>query len=376
MKKHLKGLDSLRAIAALVVLFAHVELLKNQHFFTDSTEPISVLPDSHLAVILFFVISGFLITFLLMRELKINDKISLKKFYFRRMLRILPLYYLVLFLSFLLVKTDHSATSTVLSIGVFPNLAQALGDGWKSSPQIWSIGVEENFYLLWPLLLSPLFFARKKTLSKFLVSFIVIWSLLPHILGFLNVNYFHRESDTILEKYLLFYGNKFNCIAIGAFIGVAYANRNTWINVFNSNKILFPLIIMTFSLWFLQFKIAHFNDELYAVLFAMIILSAIAPKTINIDNKVTSFLGKISYGIYMYHWIVIVLVIKYMPLKQNNLSYNFLLFFMAITVTIFVSWLSYVLFEIRFLNWKRKFIVFEMESDKTILNLEFEKKNK
>lgn len=108
-----------------------------------------MVPSGHLGVILFFVLSGFLITYLIVKELEAKT-FSFKKFYHRRILRIWPLYYLILLISYILFEPSFSIKGLLLCLSIFPNVAHAIGEGWQSSPQIWSIGVEEQFYLIWP----------------------------------------------------------------------------------------------------------------------------------------------------------------------------------------------------------------------------------
>ena len=89
MKRYFKGLDTLRAIAALVVVIAHIELHKYLNNIPNVVNhPFIKIPDGHIAVILFFVLSGFLITFLLIKEKEKKGRISLKNFYLRRIFRI------------------------------------------------------------------------------------------------------------------------------------------------------------------------------------------------------------------------------------------------------------------------------------------------
>src|SRR5690606_6627470 len=110
----LKGLGTLRALAALIVLWGHVELLKQREALPNllDNNPL-IFPDGHIAVILFFVLSGFLITYLLVRENEHFGKISYKNFLMRRILRIWPLYYTILLLSFLFINSEYS-TKTIL----------------------------------------------------------------------------------------------------------------------------------------------------------------------------------------------------------------------------------------------------------------------
>lgn len=350
MKEHLKGLDTLRAIAALIVVVSHLELLKDRNHIENIFE---VVPSGHISVILFFVLSGFLISFLLMKELEINQKISFINFYMRRILRIWPLYYLIIILSFLLIESHNSTMSYLLCLTIFPNVAHAIGEGWSSSPQIWSIGVEEQFYLIWPIIISIIFTFRKKLLPIILIFFIFLYTILPHALGFLNVRYFQSEHMITIEKF--FYGTKYNCLAIGAFIGIAYANRKKWVNLLNNNFVFISVTIGTLFMWGNSVEFTHFTDEIFAILFALLILGAVGSETINIDNTVSRFLGKISYGIYMYHWIIIILVMKFSPFQENDSFYNLKLYFLVFGLTIFISWLSFVFFEKKFLQLKIKY---------------------
>jgi len=144
MNRHFKGLNTLRAIAALVVVLGHIELVKVQQaipYLIDQSK--FDLPDGHIGVVLFFVLSGFLITYLLLKEKETTGGISFKKFYMRRILRIWPLYYLILLLSYLFFEADYPLSSILLTGSIFPNVAHSLNMVWPTSPQIWSIGVEE-----------------------------------------------------------------------------------------------------------------------------------------------------------------------------------------------------------------------------------------
>jgi len=153
MMKYLKGLDTLRALAALIVVFDHVELIKQSNKIYNLVDHPSVIyPDGHLSVILFFIISGFLITYLLLIEKAKNGFINIRNFYMRRILRIWPVYYLVLFLSYFIFQPDYSLLRISLPLFILPNVAYAVNEVWDVSPQIWSIGAEEQFYIFWPFL--------------------------------------------------------------------------------------------------------------------------------------------------------------------------------------------------------------------------------
>lgn len=355
MMKHLKGLDTLRAFAATIVVADHLEIIKknnNIHNFID--QPPLIYPDSHLSVILFFVISGFLITYLLLAEQEKNNSINLKNFYIRRILRIWPLYYLLLFLSYIIFNPDYSLTRILLPLFIFPNVAYALQEAWDISPQIWSIGVEEQFYIVWPLLF--IFISKRKKALHYIIGLIALLTLLPFGLKFINILFFKSESlYSLISRF--FYGTKFNCLGIGTLIGFLFFRNKEYINkiLFKYNSLTLVLTALPFVLWFFQFKTDHLSDEIYAVLFAFSIYNIVQHPNIHIDNPITRFLGKISYGIYLYHWIIAILLVQYIPKLENLWLYNLVLYSTVLSATIFISWLSFITYERFFLNLKKKY---------------------
>ena len=139
-------LDGLRAIAAYLVVLAHIGIL--QRIAPDNWGPF--------AVNIFFVISGFLITFLLIREFEKNSKVSIRKFYLRRTLRIFPAFYVCWGFTLVLGIALHRKFGPWEPVATF----FYMGDYYRAfhdSPKLlmgiaWSLGIEEKFYLLWPML--------------------------------------------------------------------------------------------------------------------------------------------------------------------------------------------------------------------------------
>jgi peptidoglycan/LPS O-acetylase OafA/YrhL len=247
-----------------------------------------------------------------------------------------------------------------MCIGMLPNIAYNLNVGWVTSPQIWSIGVEEQFYLFWPLLV---YYIPSKRIPFFLILFFIGYSLLPHIIGFINVRTFNDiEVTSFVGNF--FFTNKFNCIALGALSGWFFVKYNNPIHLFNKNYIIYSLLLMTFTLLIFQFKMTFFTDEFYATLFSILILAIASNKKINIDNKVSVFLGKISYGIYMYHWIIIVYVLEYTPKSNNTFSYNLTVYSLVFIFTITLSWVSYVTIEKYFLTLKNRYQLIHPKEEK------------
>lgn len=170
---HFPNLNALRAIAALLVLIHHAEQFKDVFKLDNYWNIPFIQVIGKLGVVLFFVLSGFLITYLLVNEEKLTKKkINVKSFYIRRILRIWPLYYLIIFLSYFIfpyldiLSVDNISTE-ILSIKTFllyifmlPNMVLSNFGVVPYASQAWSIGTEEQFYLIWPLLF--ILFRKKK----------------------------------------------------------------------------------------------------------------------------------------------------------------------------------------------------------------------
>lgn len=147
-RKHFGSLDGLRCLAIAAVLYHHSPIAPA--LYADWM----IAGRGFLGVDLFFVISGFLITSLLLRERAATGGISLRGFYWRRSLRILPLYLLVVTAIggyYVLVKGDETAATLWPYYYVF--LANFLDSDIGNLGPTWSLSVEEQYYLIWPLLL-------------------------------------------------------------------------------------------------------------------------------------------------------------------------------------------------------------------------------
>ncbi|WP_375558880.1 acyltransferase family protein [Bernardetia sp. OM2101] len=373
-----KGLNELRAIAALAVVFHHIELYKRMggkasligiselSYFTNSI-------GKH-GVYLFFVLSGFLITYLLFIEQERYDKINVKDFYVRRVLRIWPLYYLIVFLSFFIVpllpdllpflkgETNYINRINVISdsfylklalfLMFFSHIALATKSAIAGAAQTWSVSVEEQFYIFWPVLLK-LF---KKNIVY--VALIIIFFKPLFLIGFkYALNNYEILNYKILfyfYTYLVEFPVHYMCIgALTAYLFFYY--KEVVIRLFSHKLIIIGLYVSTCVLLF--YPVLILNKGL-PILFGGIILHVITAKKIFEKQKtILNFLGKISYGIYMYHPIIMFLCFGLINSSdiQNIILYNVLVYFSIISLTIGISYLSYTYFEKYFLNFKHKF---------------------
>ncbi len=358
---YFKNLNGLRFLAAFSVLLAHTELLKKLHglpnindlaFYTNT--------NGHIGVILFFVLSGFLITYLLLQEESNKGKISIKQFYVRRMLRIWPLYFLMVIIASLIYFSTKNPIFGVKGwwgyFSIFPNVSKAFGFYYDGVVHLWSIGVEEQFYLIWPYIL--LLTVKLKRLRLYLlIGIFIIVSLLTHFIWFIqsHFNVFSVSSFEFWDRFFKMF--KINSMALGGIVGLLVF-RGIKIKVFNSRLIRLIIFFLPFVFWYSGFQFKVFNDEIYTLLFALILyLFALYDKTINLEQKWLNNLGIISYGIYVYHWLVIlgmIQLIKYFNI-QNLIYSNLIIYIGGITLTLLISYISFYYFERRFLNLKSRF---------------------
>lgn len=362
------GLNTIRFLAAFMVILSHIEGFKIRFNlpmsnFIHKAKMIEQL--GRLGVILFFVLSGFLISYLLLVEKETFHTIAIRKFYYRRMLRIWPLYYLLLFLSLVVFPNTHSMqipgtdwlTREGITIGVIllsifflSNVATIIFPKIPYFFCTWSLGVEEQFYLICPFIIK-----KFKNISLVLFSIIIFYLLIKVIaFPFIKFKLHYWNSNMNL---LLWIWNDFliDTMAIGALFAYAYYKKNKVLKFFY-NPIVYTIAYSLIIFIFLkQINIPYLTNEVFAFLFAILILNVSTnyKKAKFFNLPLFDYLGKISYGIYMYHTICIVITIKLMI--RFNIYSNSFLYIVCVATTLGLSMLSYHYFESYFLTWKNKF---------------------
>jgi peptidoglycan/LPS O-acetylase OafA/YrhL len=369
-KIYFPNLNGLRFIAASLVIIHHIEQMKHlkqmENYYT-SIPFIGVI--GKLGVVLFFVLSGFLITYLLLEEQKLNNAISVKKFYMRRVLRIWPLYFLIIILALLVMpnielftlkgfeKDDvYSYLYVKIALFVFflPNLVSVVGNIPYAS-HTWSIGTEEQYYLIWPLLFKYI----KLNKLVLLISIIIAYLLIG---GFLNSQY----SDFLpFKKIIRAFWNSFtiSCMAIGGFFAVLLFNKSKLLVLLKNVYLFYFILIATMLFLAKGVCIPYFHNEFYAVLFGIIILNFASNEKIkiNLENKYLIYLGNISYGLYMFHPIGIMIGIIIASTIQ--IGSNWVIYPLTFLITILLSMVSYKYFESYFLKFKKKFTIIRSGGD-------------
>jgi peptidoglycan/LPS O-acetylase OafA/YrhL len=355
------GLNALRFFAAIAVVCSHVELLKGYNGFPNAYENVVVYEVGRLAVTFFFVLSGFLITWLLLEERRETGTVAVKKFYLRRILRIWPLYYATVLLAFFVFphlaalampRMEHpaAAAKTFPLFALFlPQLALSIYPPVAFAEPAWSIGVEEQFYLLWPV-------AMKRMRSFVTLALIVIGVTLAARYGAIAIAKMHRADAARLRfwneviDYLYF--TRIECMAIGGlFAWTHFTRRERILSLLYSRWT--QAAVYAWTIW----RIVTPGDKpifsygLYALAFGVLILNvATNPRSLlRLRARPFEFLGNISFSIYMLHEPAIQLVLRLTGDRNGPLYAG------SIALTIALASASYLLLERPFLRWKTRF---------------------
>lgn len=364
-KIYLPNLNGLRFIAALMVVIHHLEQFLAIFGFKNYWNNKVIISFGDLGVKLFFVLSGFLITYLLLVEEKSTKTISIRKFYIRRVLRIWPLYYLILVLSFfVLVHFDflripgfterlnsHFTISLLLYVLFLPNaLMFSYGVVVPFASQAWSVGVEEQFYLIWPVIMK--FFKRK--INVFVVVLIVYLFLKFVGFDYIKHNIYWTKD---LEKVKNFWeGFSIDCMAIGGLFAYILFVRDKLMKIIVNNTIFYISLFLTILSIAFHWDFGWFSAEIYSILFGLIISNLAFNYSLRswLEHRPLNYLGKISYGLYMYHPLAIVIAIK-IGEKLDIIDNHFLIFCIAFVFTTMIATVSYEIIEKKFIRLKLKY---------------------
>lgn len=369
------NLNGVRFIAAFSVLIHHTEQIKYLMGLENNYGNFFIKNLGKLGVGLFFVLSGFLITYLLLSEKQRRRDISTKDFYIRRILRIWPLYFIIVVLGFFVfpnipIFNEPLRDQYYFDADFFKRLPffllflPNLGFVFYRSPylcaQTWSVGVEEQFYAIWPWIIrskNPV-----KTFFKLLLIFLSVLGILW--LYVFKISDLSLETKTKIQDGLELFFSQFRILTMVIGGGGAYLifekKEQILKNLFRKD-----VQIMVYSILILMlstgFHVPGLNMEFYGIFFCFFILnvSQNPNSLIYLEQKIIHYLGKISYGVYIYHPAVIVLCINsihhFLGKNIPSLTFNLLLYSSAVLITILVCELSFRFIETPLLKLKDRF---------------------
>ncbi len=366
-----ENLDGLRFFCFLSVFLFHSFHTEFDYIKSDTTYQFIkrfLFANGNLGVNFFFVISGFLITFLLIKEKEQNGQINLKNFWMRRILRIWPLFYFCVFFGFIvfpfikiLFEQTPCETANWIYYVTFTNNFDFIAKGLPDASilgVLWSVAIEEQFYLVWPIILYIL------PKNKYWIAFT------SAIVGSLIFRAIHIDNPAMLENHT------FSCmgdLATGA-MGAWLINEKTKFRHFIENLKKHQICILYISLTIiflfrreLLMSIAGiriFEREFIAIIIMFIISEqCFAQKSLfKMKNlKLPSNLGIITYGLYCLHFIGILITINITRmLGINTHLWQVIIIDMPLSLmlSIIIAKCSYTLYEKPFLRLKERFSYF------------------
>lgn len=347
--KYRPDIDGLRAIAVLSVVLFHIKP--------------KWIPSGFLGVDIFFVLSGFLITSIIYKEM-LSGTFSFTDFYNRRIKRILPVFFVVLIAGllvsnylFLPKDSQEVIKSALFSLIFLANLFFAKGKAGyfdttsdeKPFLHLWSLSIEEQFYFVFPLFL--LFILKVPFLQKNTLRILGLGILISLFSAFIDLNKIGIYWDTYYFSHI-----RIGELLIGSFLAIyCRENKPKEKRKINTYIALFSLIMLILCL----FLDKVFVSPLFPGVLALVPCLATAWLIyINqVDNKISSILslkplvwvGKISYSLYLWHWVVLAIMRYVYQESELPLEWNLV----AIIIMLILSVLTYYFIEnpLRKLKW-------------------------
>jgi peptidoglycan/LPS O-acetylase OafA/YrhL len=378
---HVPALDGLRGVAILAVMLFH--LITACGYGSDAwvtRKIIGFAVNLWSGVDLFFVLSGFLITGILLR---VRDQPSyFRNFYVRRSLRIFPLYFAALIVIFVVlpyfVAIDTPGVRRVYhaqgwlwayseDVAILVHNEDFFDPDWLWVGHFWSLAVEEHFYLLWPLVV---YFCRRRTLVIFSSFLIVATPLIRGLMLFRHLDMamiytqtFSRTDELALGGLLAVFAERLNYGELARYARLAVAGSVAYL--------ILAMVIQRGPLWWGHWTALGPGFSALALGAAGLVVFALSPVgnplSRLLEGRVLSAFGKYSYGLYVLHVPLQPLFMRLFPPAQigalaSGLGHTGsrlvgLLGFTALagSVTLVLAVLSFHLFEQPFLQLKRFF---------------------
>ncbi len=366
-KIYFENLDALRFFAFLGVFLHHM-------FYTQdpvlAENPVLIFLDQlfsngKLGVNFFFVLSGFLITYLLFTEEERDSKINIPSFYARRTLRIWPLYYACLIFAFLLAPLLYQwmnrpldETANHWMYIVFLANFDSIQNGIPITPPLsvlWSVAIEEQFYLLWPLLLT---FIRRKHGRIGLFLAIILTSLIFTMMN-LDRGEFYLTKHTIPA---------ISDMAVGALLAFVCFFREESIQKISQTSKWQIVLLYSLGIFLILFQATLFHHPIlltfkrfaFSIFFAFIIAEQVfcnnSPFKVG-RLKFLTYWGRRTYGLYCLHYFAIFFVLQItIPLGLNRNLFGVCLIepVAALALSLAIAWFSFQFFEQPFLKLKAR----------------------
>jgi peptidoglycan/LPS O-acetylase OafA/YrhL len=353
------NLDGFRFLSFLLVYlhhaFSEVRNSLGEGGFIFTTIKLGIFQSAPLGVSFFFVLSGFLITYLLLAEKQQQGQVDVKAFYWRRILRIWPLYFALLAVVFVLLPwlTDIKLPNLIYYLFFLANFDVLFNPDAATgiTDIMWSVAVEEQFYLLWPLL----FYVLGKNSQLYLLLGLILFSA--------AFRWGHRLDDRVQHFHTLSVMSELVIGSLAAYGSLHFARFRQALANLSRWKIV---LIYSVALPAILFSRILYSEEVFGrmVLGALLVFIILEQNFCRNSfykmgnfRRVTAW-GKYTYGLYMLHPLLIFLVYAaadYAAINKSEMFTGTVLALASFLLSLFVCYLSYHYFEAPFLNLKKRF---------------------
>jgi len=345
-KLYYPQLDGLRGIAILVVIGSHIILYTSSEKFING----------NIGVEIFFVLSGFLITTLLLKEKLMNNKVSFRNFYIRRGLRILPVAYLFLIILIFLnccFNLNISFGSLFASALYIKNLHINYVGNWYNA-HFWTLSIEEQFYIIFPFLLIYCLNNYIKIICILVLSIPILQFVGYNNLGLFYSNYIIHKITFLLIN---LFGNGTTAILIGSLLSILMFKdvlpTKTKKNYYFLSFIIF-IIAITFRMTFTDLINSNYlTSTIFSIAIAVVIFLFLTNEndflSILLKNPILVKVGVLSYSLYIWQQLF-----THQQPWRNSFKYSDSPLF-NIPVLFVVAYISYHFYELKFLKLKEKY---------------------
>ena len=339
---HIPTINGFRAIAVLLVIFYHSGL--------------TWIPGG-LGVLMFFAISGFVITWMLLKENTRTGSISLKRFYARRSLRIFPAFYTYVLVTLVILGILHKRVNWVqlaASLVYSANYYQAIyGDPSTVFSHTWSLGIEEQFYLCWPPLFSVLRQRVTLLIQGIAVVIAAVWvhRFLLKFIFHVWQGYLYEAFDTRLDHVLI------GCLL--ALLLYYFPEHRLWRVICSRPAVTGLTVVLLVLSAAAEARWGDIYRDTWGFIVNPILCAFLIPQVISLrerplvrlfDSPFVSYMGTISYSLYLYQQLLLEPVQKALHRTPYPVQLA-----MAMVVLIAAASISYQFVEKPFLRMQSRF---------------------